>query len=616
MMKCIGAIGLGLALVVGAGAPLAAQGNPLRDLWPQATAAAEAGDIERADARLNELIAAGRSNGVVRFPVFAESAIGLAHYAEENGNDGLARWAHAATAKLDPRSADAAFGRAAMARSRGDWGAVLSNTLRGFTNAAGNYIPRQKAELDLLIVVAISILALTAIFALILLVRHGARFVHDVSERFSTKMPVPIAIALAWAFVFLPLFLTLGPQWLMLWWLAVLFRYATRKERIATTVLLILSALAPAILEWSAWRGGALTSPAIRGAAASMEQSYRPGTLRRLRDMVALIENDPQLHALVGTLESQEGNEAQAARHFKQAIELGRGVAGAHLNLGNLHFLNNDFAAAINEYNAAAEADPSMAIAYYNHSVAAGELYQFDRQGEKLEQAQAQDRSLVKRLIANPPAQKIVQWHMPMSEAWDLHERLARNPASREFFGNYARISPQRFWANPITIGSIAALILGPLLLITSRRRGVAGSCVKCGRTFCSRCKSSHESATYCTQCIHIYLKRDGVSLDTKRRKLEEVQRWQQRTGRTRKLAGTLLPGTGQIIDGSVGIGLVGLLLFLLAVAVAIFAGRLAPIATPGGPMGLVMKAAAIVLAILVWLSLAIPTWRTRRVQG
>src|SRR6202022_816048 len=90
-------------------------------------------------------------------------------------------------------------------------------------------------------------------------------------------------------------------------------------------------------------------------------------------------------------------------------------------------------------------------------------------------------------------------------------------------FGNYAYFDPASSAPNPITIGAGLALILALLLWMKRRSSGFAGSCIKCGRTFCHRCKSARESATYCTQCIHIYLKRDGVSLDTKRTKLEEV---------------------------------------------------------------------------------------------
>src|SRR4029453_18544711 len=95
-----------------------------------------------------------------------------------------------------------------------------------------------------------------------------------------------------------------------------------------------------------------------------------------------------------------------------------------------------------------------------------------------------------------------------------------------------------------------ASLLLALLLFLVRRKAGYANACIKCGRTFCPRCKSARESATYCTQCIHIYLKRDGVSLDTKRSKLEEVSEHHGNMLRRNKLFGTFLPGSAQVLEG------------------------------------------------------------------
>ncbi|HUO85379.1 MAG TPA: hypothetical protein VM534_09725, partial [Thermoanaerobaculia bacterium] len=166
--------------------------------------------------------------------------------------------------------------------------------------------------------------------------------------------------------------------------------------------------------------------------------------------------------------------------------------------------------------------------------------------------------------------------------------------------------------ANPLTVEALTALILAILLLMVRRKGGMAGTCVKCGRTFCPRCKSSRESATYCTQCIHIYLKRDGVSLDTKKRKMEEVQGYQASTVRNRKLLTTLLPGTASLLAGSPWAGFLILVAFLLFVMIALLTGRLAPIATPADTMQLVLRITAIVLAVAVWLATSIPVYRQR----
>jgi hypothetical protein len=107
-----------------------------------------------------------------------------------------------------------------------------------------------------------------------------------------------------------------------------------------------------------------------------------------------------------------------------------------------------------------------------------------------------------------------------------------------------------------VTLGALVTILLALAVWLKRRRSGFAGACIKCGRTFCHRCKSARESATYCTQCIHIYLKRDGVSLDTKRKKLEEVSDHHAGMQRRNKLFATFLPGSAQVLEGRTTAGL------------------------------------------------------------
>jgi hypothetical protein len=135
---------------------------------------------------------------------------------------------------------------------------------------------------------------------------------------------------------------------------------------------------------------------------------------------------------------------------------------------------------------------------------------------------------------------------------------------------------------------------------------------MKCGRTFCFRCKSARESATYCTQCIHIYLKRDGVSLDTKQAKLKEVQKYQNGQVRLKKVLATFFPGSGQIMDGATAKGIIAVFSFLTFLTVALLVGSLVPIATPAILIRHTLRVVAILLAIGTWLLISIPVYRQR----
>jgi hypothetical protein len=305
----------------------------------------------------------------------------------------------------------------------------------------------------------------------------------------------------------------------------------------------------------------------------------------------------------MGDLEVQQANERAAAQHYRKALDLDDRVAGAQLNLGNLYFFENDFQTASLLYERASQLDPSMAIAYYNHAVASGELYKFSEQGEQLAKARDRDRASIAKLLGSPPLTKVVMYEFPIGEAWGLAERIARSGDAREIYGNHALFEPFIAIRNPLTLAAVLALAAAILLWVFRRQNGFAAACQKCGRTFCFRCKASRESASYCTQCIHIYLKRDGVSLETKRDKLQEVQDHLSSSQKRRKILSSLLPGAGHIIDDRTLSGIAFVLLFVFFVGMTLLVGNLAPLAAPAEGMKLALRTLAIALAALVWLT-------------
>ncbi|MHB0968879.1 MAG: tetratricopeptide repeat protein [Thermoanaerobaculia bacterium] len=603
-----------LVAIVATVTPAFAQSESIapRDIWPAVTAAADSGDIEGAEKKLTQMMDLGRTLGIRRYPLYAVSAISLARSAHSAGQPDLARWAAQTALRLDPMSPTVAFSHADLAREQARWGTVASSLLRGVTNSFGEYRTQTVTLANLAVILAIVISVVTVGFGLVLFIAHRRSAAHDLRELLGDRFSSGVNTVLAFALLFLPLFLWLGPLWLIFYWYVVFFVYASTRERIASIVLLVLFACVPLMLHWASYRTTGVNSPVLRAAVTSQTDSYYPEALRRIRELLEAMPEEGTLHLLTGNLEVLEGNENAALIHFKRASELNPKLAGAHLNAGNLRFLHNDFPAATREYEEAARLDPSMAIAYYNHSVAAGETYRFDEQGQKLALAKKHNRSYVERLLKTPPPQKIVRYQLPLDDAWALTNAISRKRAGRELFANFARLDLLGNLPNPVTIGAVLALIGAFLLARKSKATGHAGVCIKCGRTFCPKCKSSRESATYCTQCIHIYLKRDGVSIDTKRSKLEEVQEFQGDLVRTKKILATFLPGSAAALDGATVRGIVTLAMFTAFVAVAILIGRLAPISTPAITIRLVIQIVAIAAAVITWLIVSLPVYRQR----
>jgi tetratricopeptide (TPR) repeat protein len=592
---------------------LAARAEDLapRDIWPQATTAADTGNLDAAAKKTNELRETGKSYGIKTFPSYSVSASALSRQAAKQGNKPAADWGAKAADALDPNSAAVAFMRADAAADAKNWGAALPALLRGFTNLLHNYRSRLLSRSDFLITILLAIALTTAIFAIALFVRYGRAMAHDFREIVGARISGGSVSVLAFALLFLPIFLWLGPLWLVFYWFIIFFGYAKPGERILIVVLSLLIAAAPVVLDiTSHWIAG-VDSPVVMSAIASEERSYQPDALRRMQELVNIVPDDAMLHLLIGNLYLQDGNEQQATQHYRRSAEL-HDSAGAHVNLGDLHFFNNDFATAVTEYNKAEALDPKLAIAFYDDAIALGELYKFDQQAQRLDQAKKIDRSGIERLSSQPPAQKVVLYHPQISQAWAVSTSIARRGVARSLFGNYAWVDPAESARNPLTLGAILTVILAPLLFFKRRRAGFAGSCIKCGRTFCPRCKSAHESATFCTQCIHIYLKRDGVSMATKRAKLEEVTEHQGGVLTRNRWLATFLPGSAQFIEGRTIIGTIGAFVFVFFVSLAILSGRLAPVLAPGDAAKMLVRSVAITIAVILWILMTLPIYRRR----
>jgi tetratricopeptide (TPR) repeat protein len=591
-------------------APLAAQAEQIapRDVWPQATGAMDSGDAATAAKKTSELIDLGKTNGIRAFPLYASAAAAFARQAAAQKNQAAADWAGKAAEQLDPTSPSVAFTKADAAAEAKDWTTALRKSARGYVNVFTDYRSRLVSRGDMLVVLLLALFVTAAVFALALFIRHGRAAAHDFREILGTWITGGSVTVLAAALLFLPIFLWLGPLWLLLYWLIIFFGYANATERMLIVVLMFLVAAAPIVLDYVANRVAGVESPVLVAAIASHERSYQPDALRRLQELVNVVPDRPLLHLLLGNLQLQEGNEQQAANSYRRSLEL-RDSAGAHVNIGNLHFMDNDVPAAISEYQRAERLDSDLAIAFYNHSVASGEAFRFDEQARMLDQAKRIDGNVEK---LSSPNQKIVMYRPPISVAWRESEAIARLGVARTLFGNYAYFDPLASAKNPLTLGCLLTAFAAPLLFFKRRRAGFAGACIKCGRTFCHRCKSSRESATYCTQCIHIYLKRDGVSLATKREKLDQVVDYQSGTLTRNKLFGAFVPGSGQLLEGRTFAGVIGTFLFIFFVALAVLTGRLAPVLVPGSAAQLVVRAAAIVLALIIWIFMAPPVLRRK----
>ena len=230
MKRLLTAIAFALTTFVVGEAALAQTAAP-RDIWSRAASAAVEGDIDEADKRLSELLGTGRTHGIKTFPLYAASAAALANDSRDKPD--VAQWAEKAAEQLDPRSPVVAFGQAEQAARASNWGAAVPLIVQGLRRTLGDERASLLLRSDLLLVTAAALAVVVIFFALALFMRYGRSMAHDFREMLSRRMSGGSITVLAFALLFLPIFLWLGPMWLLFYWLAIFFGYASIGERVA-----------------------------------------------------------------------------------------------------------------------------------------------------------------------------------------------------------------------------------------------------------------------------------------------------------------------------------------------------------------------------------------------
>src|SRR5262249_19555200 len=243
-----------------------------RDIWPQATAAVDNGDLATASRKATELIEVGKASGIKTFPLYAESAAALGSRAAAQGNQNLTEWANKIAAQLDPRSPGVAFIHADRAAAQGNWTAAISAAISGYQNTFLNYRSRLLDRSDTLVVLVLAAVLTAIVFALALFVRYGKTMAHDFREILGTWIRGGSVSVLAFALLFLPIFVWLGPMWLIFYWFAIFFGYANGLERAAILLLSLMLAAAPIALDLtSTWIAG--VDSAVMASAVASEES-------------------------------------------------------------------------------------------------------------------------------------------------------------------------------------------------------------------------------------------------------------------------------------------------------------------------------------------------------
>jgi tetratricopeptide (TPR) repeat protein len=566
-------------------------------LWSAYKKAEAKGDNDAAQNALREIRRLRIERNIRSLETMALARVEEGVAALRAGDNARAETAFRDAVAFDPHLPDAYFGLAQHDMKKGPLGIVpaVKNTLAGTvarlaTARGGHYV------LALFVPVALlALLATTVVFALAMLIRYASLLKHDFEESFGPGRQ-SLALGLAAIILFLPAMLFQGWAWLPLWWLAMLFIYMGRIERIVSLALLVLSVAAAPVIKTMEARLLAQQNPLFWASLGALESGPDARAIAQLEEAQRANPDDRDLTYLLGAEYKKAGRYDEAAALYRDTLRATPKDPVALNNLANLEFAAGEFPAAIARYKQGIESGPPPPVAatfYYNMSLAHLQKFDYQPAQEARTQAERLDSSLVHGYDSLWKYDKgdyaVVDLGLGPDDVWSKFAGSTRGIVQKNRYGkgpdSAAMPSLLPSLMNRLSVFPLVALLA--VLILRRWRGGKAFTmrCTKCGTPFCRRCHLGQVAGGLCTQCHHLFVVRDGVSGPARNRKLLEVQKEEARRDRVFRMLSLLVPGAGHLYGHRTAMGIVLVLVWSATLAAALLTGRLLPLTEASGEL-------------------------------
>lgn len=530
-----------LAAAAGASTPTdSVRSGEVEQAWFRLVQALDARDQQAVSARAAELTALADRVSLRRLTPFALALVARAAGAQAGEAESLLETA----TRLDPDCAEAHLGLAARRLRRWDLASGADSLWRSAAAVAGDHRFGQVTGGSLAIAALVTLLAAFALWALLAFRRVLPALWHDLMEmgnhwRLGPNGAVVGVVALA-----LPLFAGGDVVWLVLWMFALSWAYLSRPARVIGFAGVLLVASAPTILEVGFRATTRNPSGVMQATTALAEQRYDPQVLDELDAVGDIFADSPDYFRLCGDVYRQYGLLDGAAWAYREGLRRAPNNGPLSLALGTVRYLEGDYNAALQAFQTARSAGADPVVVNYNLSLTFAQTYHFRESDEAISRARSLDDARLHRVTLGRDHQPI----LPAFSAADARALLAGVDTVNLMHRGLVQppLLQERTAAHPLTLAALTALVfaIGHLLL-RERTTGFASTCLKCGRSFCHRCRLSQERQSYCAQCVNIFLKKDTVGIESQVAKRRQVARHQLALRLERRLGDLVLPGLG-----------------------------------------------------------------------
>ncbi|HET7452597.1 MAG TPA: tetratricopeptide repeat protein [Thermoanaerobaculia bacterium] len=583
--------------------PPPATRSGLRGRWFEFLSALNDDDFPSARLASADILRTASRVGISRLSDFSRGALYQARLAERQGKEQRAGLALDTAIQLDPDLVDPRWEKARLAWSRRDYGAsavALGEAVSALFQAEES---RREFLSNAALLAGASFALAAAGLVLALMLRHGRRLYHVVRERAQPVFGRRGTVAVALVLLGLPLWLSFGPFWLLLYWSVLVSIHASGRERaVIAAVLLVAGCLGP-LSNAVADRNLIARSPLVSAAVDLEEKKEEGGSVDLLRRASEVFSEDPDVWFLLGRFAQRRDDYDEAAADYARALKDDPKYFRAMIGVGNIHFWQGDLGEAMTDYRDAIQARPGSALAWYNLSLAQGDAYLFDQQKESLAQARRLAPREVDQWIESPSLARVLSLDYSVDEAESRSRRWSREVKSQSLPGLGHAWAPADLFVAPTSVGPWLAIVIG--LVVGAVARGArtgARECARCGRAFCRRCKAAGAAALYCAECDRMLASRDGGDIATHVAQSEEARRNLRQRQREARWLSVVFPGSRRMAEGRTVTGFCILFAFFLFLLVALVGGRIYPVRSlPTASYFPVREIAATVLAFAVW---------------
>jgi tetratricopeptide (TPR) repeat protein len=535
--------------------------------WTTFQAALERGDGESANQSLAQLIQLKNRHAIPGLPEFAEAAVQEGNRKMEKKRLAEALSYYSAGSALDPSLADAYYGQARVYFAQGlaKYRYGVMSAIQGFTAPRSSFRGKIYLYSKLVLIGLIALIACAAIFALILFFKYNRLLRHDAEEKLGPKIPPLAAHFLVWVLLTLPVLLFLGPLWLVPFWLAIFAAYGRKTERILAIFFLLIFVLAFPLYRGIAKYANAASDPMLASYINAVSGGPNPKVVLDFERYVADHPADRDARIMLAFLYKNNEMFEEAAGILQRMMLDAPDDARAPNNLAVICFKQDETEYAVRLTQKAVQINPRNAVYKYNLSTMLRAKFNFAQAQLLIDEAKAVDPSLFENGEPGPS--------QPLLDVVPSADFIRKKIQTK--VGD-----PTQFFMSPFTILSGALLLLAIFLCLMVRDNLHAHRCVQCGQAFCRKCQTVDRSYGFCIQCLHIFVKKDGVSPVSRRAKMSQIEKYSKKQKLLRLVGGIVVPGSADLYDQQVLKGVLTMFIWFLCLTIVIFALRFGPLST------------------------------------